>query len=37
MKIDLRDIRSIQRIERPDGTYYRIGYVKRSGPLCNEE
>ncbi len=33
MKIDPRDIRSIQRIERPDGAYYRIGYVKRSGPL----
>ena len=29
MKIDTRQIRSLETIEKPDGKYVRIGYVKR--------
>ena len=29
MKIDTSQIRSLETIEKPDGKYTRIGYVKR--------
>ena len=32
VKIDIRQIRSLETIEKPDGKYTRIGYVKRPSP-----
>ena len=32
MKIDTSQIRSLETIEKPDGKYVRIGYVKRPSP-----
>ena len=32
MKIDTSQIRSLETIEKPDGKYKRIGYVKRPSP-----
>ena len=32
MKIDTSQIRSLETIEKPDGKYTRIGYVKRPSP-----
>ena len=32
VKIDIRQIRSLETIEKPDGKYIRIGYVKRPSP-----
>ena len=32
MKIDTSQIRSLETIEKPDGKYMRIGYVKRPSP-----
>ena len=32
MKIDTSQIRSLETIEKPDGKYIRIGYVKRPSP-----
>ena len=31
-KIDTSQIRSLETIEKPDGKYIRIGYVKRPSP-----
>ena len=32
MKIETSEIRSLETIEKPDGKYIRIGYVKRPSP-----
>ena len=32
MKIETSQIRSLETIEKPDGKYMRIGYVKRPSP-----
>ena len=32
MKINTKDIRSIEVIQKPDGKYFRIGYAKKQGP-----
>ena len=32
MKIETSQIRSLETIEKPDGKYIRIGYVKRPSP-----
>ena len=32
MKIDTKQIRSLETIVKPDGRYTRIGYVKRPSP-----
>lgn len=32
MKLDVSQIRSLEIVERPDGKYVRVGYVKRATP-----
>ena len=37
MKIDPKDIRSIEVIQKPDGRYFRIGYAKKQDPKGRAE
>ena len=35
MKVDLKNIRSLEIIQKPDGRYIRIGYVKPESQMEN--